>query len=296
MATQTTQPETPTRPPRRRRRGVTPWFSNEHGAWAMLITPAVLGTVAGVVTWLRTDPGPAGLIAIVAVLCAWFTGYGAFFAFGLAARARTPQRRRKYLTPVYVYGALSAAALLGALAAVPAVAWWALPYAPLLLIAVGETLRGRGRSLLSGLSTTVAAALLVPVLMNLGAGEGLMVRDTGYDPAPAWTAMIFLALYFSSTVPFVKSMIRERANRAFLNFSLGYHLAVVGAVAGLVWFGPVGPFSGAVLLATVLLALGRAMWFPATAARGRKWTAKHIGMAEMPLVLLASLGVLSLLL
>jgi hypothetical protein len=293
MAIAHTVPDTPAAPGTRRRarkrrrgRGVSPWISNQHGAWAMLITPAVLGLVAGVIAWIRGGVGPSGdLIALVAVLTAWFFGYGAFFAFGLAARARTPRRRRKYLAPVYVYGAVCLAALLIVVLARPATAWWALPYAPLVTVAVYETLRGRSRSLLSGVSTTIASALLVPVLADVGGATLTWTHGATVSAA-------FLALYFSGTIPFVKTMIREKGSESFLRLSVGVHVFSLVAVAAMVWAAPLNAWAATVMIAVMVIALARAVWFPVTAARGRAWTARDIGVAEVPVCLLAAVGVL----
>lgn len=277
-------------PPRarkkRRGRGISPWISNQHGAWAMLITPAVLGLVAGALAWGRDGVGTAGeLIALIAVLIAWFFGYGAFFAFGLAARARTPQRRRKYLAPVYVYGTVCLVALLVVLLAHPATAWWALPYAPLVAVAVYETLRGRSRSMLSGASTTIASALLVPVLADVGGAELAWTHGATVSAA-------FLALYFSGTIPFVKTMIREKGNASFLRLSVGVHVFSLVAVAVMVWAAQLNAWAATVMIAVMVIALARAIWFPVTAGRGRAWTARDIGVAEVPVCLLAAVGVL----
>lgn len=280
-------PATPARARKKRRgRGVSPWISNQHGAWAMLITPAVLGLVAGAVAWARGGAGPAGdLIALGAVLMAWFFGYGAFFAFGLAARARNPRRRRKYLAPVYVYGAVCLAALLVVALARPATAWWAIPYAPLVAVALYETLRGRSRSMLSGVSTTIASALLVPVLADVGGAELTWTHGAIISAA-------FLALYFSGTIPFVKTMIREKGNESFLRLSVGVHVFSLAAVAAMVWAAPLTAWAAAVMVAVMVIALVRAVWFPVTAGRGRAWTARDVGVAEMPVCLLAAVGVL----
>lgn len=119
----------------------------------MLISPAVLGLIAGLVMFARTEAPPNRLVVLLAVVVTWFFGYFAFFAFGLATRARNPQRRAKYLKPVYVYGTVSLAGITAALLLQPELMWWALPFAPLVMIAVGETNRGRSRSTLSGVST-----------------------------------------------------------------------------------------------------------------------------------------------
>lgn len=267
-----------------RRKGISPWVPNQHGAWAMLISPAALGLIAGLVAWVRTDGSPLALLVFLAVLVAWFFGYFAFFAFGLAVKARNPRRRSRYLKPVYVYGAVSLAGIAVALLLQPQLLWWALPFAPLVVIAVGETLRGRGRSTLSGVSTTVASALLYPALVGVGSGS---------VGAAAWAGMIFLAVYFSGTIPFVKSMIRERNNPRYLTGSICYHVLAVFAVLGLVLLAPVGWAAAVLMVTTALLALVRAVYVPVAAHEGADWNARRLGMAEVPVLLVACAGVLA---
>ena len=272
----------------RRRRGISPWVPNQHGAWAMLISPAVLGLIAGLVAWLRSEGDFLALPVFVAVLVAWFFGYFAFFAFGLAAKARNPQRRARYLRPVYVYGSVSLAGMAVALLLQPQLMWWALPFAPLVAVAVWETLAGRPRSTLSGVSTTVASALLYPALVGVGSGSGLW--GVG---AEAWAGMIFLAVYFSGTIPFVKSMIRERNNPRYLTGSIIYHAVAVLSVLGLVLLAPVGWTAGVLMTATTLLALVRSVYVPVASRGGADWNARRLGMAEVPVLLVACAAVLA---
>ncbi|MDR7329944.1 YwiC-like family protein [Corynebacterium guangdongense] len=286
MATTIPQDRSPaTRPrPSGRRKGISPWIPNQHGAWAMLITPAVLGVLAAALGWARTAPGQRSvgdLLTVGLIVFAWFTGYAAFFAFGLVARARTARRRRDYLPPVGVYGALCAAALVGVLLLRPATAVWALPYLPLVAVAVWETHRRRPRSLVSGTSTTLASALLLPVLADVG---GWPLTWTG----PVAVSGVFLALYFTGTIPFVKTMIRERGNTGFLVGSVLYHLVAVLGLGVPVLAAPGRSWAGLLMAAVLALALARSVWFPLSARRGRGWTARQIGLAEIPLLLLAA--------
>lgn len=276
---------------KKRRKGISPWVPNQHGAWAMLISPAVLGLISGLGTWHReAGAGWPPAIVFPAVLVAWFFGYFAFFAFGLAAKARNPRRRAQFLKPVYVYGLVAMVGIAVALLLQAALIWWAAPFAPLVLIAVWETLRGRSRSTLSGVSTTVASALLFPALTMVGQGRG---ATTPLDvPVMAWVSMAFLALYFSGTIPFVKSMIRERGNRRYLAGSITYHvgaflLVLIGTLsAGVGWL------AGSLMCVTMALALGRSMLIPRSASRGEIWSARRVGMAEVPILLAASVAVL----
>ena len=259
-------------PVRRRRHKLSGWLPNQHGAWSMLIGPAVVGLIGRLVrepSWV-----------VVPVLVAWFAGYFAFFASGLWAHARNPNRKRGFARPMCVYAAIALVAVVVALVLQPNLAWAAVIYAPLMTIAVGEMLRGRSRSVLSGFSTTAASGLLVWVL----AGGVQWWSDPALGPA------LILVFYFMGTITFVKSTIREKGNRGFYWFSVAFHTVVMVA--------------GAVITPWALLPLGaataRAAVIPrrilTAAVAGRAWSAKRIGLTEVPFFLLSCITVVLLLL
>ena len=72
---------------------------NQHGAWAMLTTPFLVGVLSSEPRWVHLP-----LAAL------WAVGYFAFFATGLWLKSH---RRARYLPPVRAYAAASL--LLGAL-------------------------------------------------------------------------------------------------------------------------------------------------------------------------------------
>lgn len=267
----------------KKKKGISPWKPNQHGAWAMLIVPAVVGTISGAVAAVQTPGNLDAAWIIPAILVAWFFGYFAFFAFGLAVKARNPSRRKAYLQPVYVYGVISLVGIIIALLSAPYLLWWALGFGPLIGIAVFETVRGRARSTISGVSTTIASALLLAVLTHVGAGS--------VSPE-VWVATVFLALYFSGTIPYVKTMIREKGNSSYLRGSIIFHAVEVLLFLGVVLVYPPGLIGSALGFITLLIALYRAWAVPASAARGTQWTAKKVGQVEGPLVLFAAVAVL----
>lgn len=270
-----------------RKKGMNPWVPNQHGAWAMLITPAVVGTVVALGRWVE-QPEPAGIVVILAILVAWFFGYFSFFAFGLVAKARGP-RKKEYARPLAVYGPLSLVGIAVALALQPQLGWWALFFAPLVAVAVWEALQRRPRSLASGVSTTIASALLLPALDMAGSGVATPVDL----PATTWMATLFLGVYFTGTIPFVKTMIRNRGSRPYFYGSVAFHVLAL-LVVPLV--GAAGASTLAVVLAmlTLLVALARAIAFPMLAARGRSFTPKFIGMSEAPVCTLAAVAALAI--
>ena len=71
---------------RTRRRRPPGWVPNQHGAWAMLAAPLLVGTMATGPRW------PHLLLTAF-----WFAGYFAFFATTLWLKSR---RRPRYLPPV----------------------------------------------------------------------------------------------------------------------------------------------------------------------------------------------------
>lgn len=299
--------------------GITPWRPNQHGAWAMLIAPAVAVTVPalhhfanaastssfGTTFSSSPSPGWRAALTVFAILIAWFFGYFCFFALSLVAKARTPQRRRSYAKPLYVYGPIAGLAMLGALILQRGLLIWALFFTPLMTIALWETFHGRPRSMTSGIATTVASALLVPVITM-----ATYATSFGGIGSKAWLCFAFLGLYFSGTVPLVKSMVRERKTPGFTQFSVLFHAGCAIAFAAIVvallttqfhniftatGFSVSGHHiiwqAGLMELVLIVAAL-RAWWIPFTAAHGQTWTAKRIGMWEIPLVVTSALIVM----
>lgn len=239
--------------PRKRRRAKG-WVPDQHGAWFMVTIPVLLGVLFAP-AWIH-----------IPLLATWWAGYFAFFAAGIWMRSRFRANNRP---PVVAYG--SATAVAGVLTLL--LDWrlliWAPVYAPLVAIAVYETWRRRPRSLLSGWSTVIAACLMLPVAAWAG-GHPLDARVIAVTGV--------LTVYYLGTVPYVKTLIRERGDRSWLMFSLAFHaLAVVAAVAGAAagrihWLVPV----------VALLLAGRAWWMPHEAARrGTPWRPRTIGVSEM---------------
>lgn len=217
------------RRPRRRSPG---WVPNQHGAWAMLGAPLLVGTLASSPSWVHL---PLTLF--------WFTGYFAFFASGLWLKA--PARRRARLRPpVLTYAASSA--LLGALtlALHPGLVRWAPLFLVPLAVGLWSSWRRAERSLLSGLATTAGSCLMTLVAYDAGGGA---------DWTRAWVLTGVLAAYFAGTVLYVKTMIRERGNETYRWLSLLWHAGAAAAATRL---------SGGLVLVFALLTV-RAAVLPA---------------------------------
>jgi hypothetical protein len=214
---------------RRRRRGPG-WLPNQHGAWAMLALPFGVGAVAAGPSW-RYLP----------LLAAWLTGYLFFFAAGLWLRSRCKAR---YWPPVRAYGVLAATAGLVVVLVEPALLRWAVVFGPLLATSLWCSWRRADRTLLNDGATLVAAALMTVVVAGLGArpvrAAGLAGLGwlPGADQVRPWLLAGVLFLYFAGTVLYVKSMIRDRGDRARYALSVAFHAAaVVPAVAVGPWLG-----------------------------------------------------------
>ena len=190
------------RPPARSSRRRSPgWMPNQHGAWAMLASPLLVGAIAS---------GLAPIHLLIAVF--WFLGYFTFFATSLWLKSG---RKARFQQPVLVYGAASAA--VGALTAYlrPDLLRWA----PLFLLPLGVGLwaaaHRQERALLAGVTTVVGSALMTVVAYNAGGGT---------DWARGWWLAAAQFLYFGGTVFYVKSMIRERGNDRFRAVSVLVHV------------------------------------------------------------------------
>lgn len=217
-----------TRRPRARRRAAG-WVPAQHGAWAMLVLPFVVGV------WLsgpRVEHVPLGLL--------WLVGYLDFYAVGRWLRSR---RNPRELAPTLAYTAAVVPLGLTTLATSPGLLPWAAAYLPLLVASLWLTTRGAERSLVNDVLTVLAASLMAPVAFDAGGGG---------DWAALWVVAGVLLAYFLGTVFYVKTMIRERGRRGYEVASVVFHLlGVAGAVSLVVsdWQSVALPVVWAVLVA-----------------------------------------------
>lgn len=183
------------------------WVPNQHGAWAMLASPLLVGVLAGGVAWVHL---PLTLF--------WFAGYFAFFATSQWLKAH---RRARWFPPVRFYVALSVA--LGAVVALadPGLLVWAPAFAAPMSLGLVAAAHRHERAVTAGLAMTVASALMTVVAYDAGPGS---------DLDRAWLLAAVQLAYFAGTVLYVKTVIRERDNPTYYRVSVGFHvLALAGA-------------------------------------------------------------------
>lgn len=217
------------KPARRRRRGPG-WVPNQHGAWAMLIVPFVVGVLDAGPDWRH-----------IPLLFALLAGYLAFFAVGLWLRSRCKAR---YWPPARAYGALAGVLGLVVIAVEPTLLRWAVVFLPLLAISLWCSWRRADRSLLNDGVTVLFASLMTVVVAGVGdqrAGSAALAGLAwlpGADQPHAWVLAGLLFAYFGGTVLYVKSMIRNRGERGMYLLSVVYHVVVcVPAIMAGPWLG-----------------------------------------------------------
>ncbi len=214
----------------------------QHGAWAMLLLPYTIGVIRAGWTWVQ-----------VPLLVAWLSGYLLSYFALLAIKTG---RFRRYRVQFAVYGAVAAAGGLTALVARP----WLAVMAPALVALLGVNAwyarQRRDRALASGLASVLQSCLLVP----------LTAIAAGIPPARTIDVFAGVLLYFTGTLLYVKTMIRERDDPRYLRASIGFHALAV-PVAALAWLPLAAPFGWF---------LARALLLPR-----KTLTPKQVGLIEV---------------
>jgi len=184
------------------------WFPGQHGAWAMLAVPFLLGIAA-------SAPSPWQLVLAVAAIA----GYLASATAQAWLRAR---RRPNYVFSLVVYATAFALAGLVLVLSHPALLATALVVGPAGAIALAGARPGTRRELAGSLAQVAIVLTLVPAAAWL-AGP--------IDPAAVLALTLVAAGYLVGTVLVVRSVIRERDSVWFALLSFGFHAALVLAAA-----------------------------------------------------------------
>ncbi len=196
----------------------------------MLVLPPAVGWVVGGFSWVN-----------LLLIPAWWGAYLTYWAWSQWLRTRSAQRRALLLIPLLVYTGWTGMLGLVTILVAPYLLQWVVPLLPLFAVAAHQVWRGHERSLLSGLSTTAAASLMAAITYCLAVGGvgGFLGLGAGADDLPGsspngeltgwswmWLVTGLTAAYFCGTVPYIKSMIRERFNTALLAGTVAAHTAV----------------------------------------------------------------------
>jgi hypothetical protein len=229
------------------------WFPNQHGAWAMLAVPLLLGVAA-------SAPDPWHLVLAGAAVA----GYLASATAQAWLRAR---RRPSFLPSLALY-----AGILAMLGAVLVVAFPLLVLSALVIVPVGAlTLAGARPGTKRDLANSVSQVVMVLVLVPAAAGV-----SGAFEATRVAAATLVAAGYLFGTVLVVRSVIRERGDRAFVTASIGYHVGLVVVAAALL------PFAYAVVAVVLTLrAVGLPLLQRRWAGTRRALRPVHVGMTEI---------------
>ncbi len=252
MSTTATRPVRP-------KRGSSGWMPNQHGAWAMLVVPWLLGFA-----WLVRNDGD--IFSSVLLLACWMVGYFAFFTTSQWLRSRMKPR---YLPALRTYAVAAGALAVSLLLLKPEWLSWGVVFAPLVTLSLWLSWRRRDRTLLSGASTVAAASLLPMVMVSDGLWPWTVL------PEVVGISLVCFG-YFFGTVLYVKTIIRERGNRGWVAASVAWHLVLVPAAFLLPDVLP------RVLLASFFALMALRAWLVPWLGplRGRNFSAKAVGIGE----------------
>lgn len=213
----------------------------QHGAWAFLALPLVLGATL--------VPFSSRLLLLAV---AWIAAYPwSYAAFGLV-RAKRPARFRR---PLLVWSAvvLPAAGLL--LIAYPWLVWVGIGYAALFAVNLSYARRNDERALANDAVLVVECAAMVVVTWAVGTGSRTWsAPPLASAPQELWILTAVCALVLIGSTLHVKSLIRERRDPRFARASrvVAVASALLSVALGAWWGWPGGAW---LIVPFVLLAV-----------------------------------------
>jgi hypothetical protein len=200
---------------------------NQHGAWAFLVVPLLLGFAVAGWSWVGAGFAFAWVVSYplsfysMRVIRAWLKRHR------LTRVARRDLRAAAFwAVPLTLVGIplLILRPWLLVVAAVAAVLW---------SVSLWLSLRGRERSVVNDLLLVAQAVTAVPLMWAVTTDSVAV----GAFPAVVWELMALSAVYFTGTVIHVKSLIRKSKDRRWHWGSVAYHVVALVVMPLLsVWF------------------------------------------------------------
>ncbi len=184
------------------------WLPHQHGAWAMLALPLLIGIAAS-----RFVPGQL-LLAVAAV-----AAYLASATLQAWLRAR---RRPSFVPSIVAYAAAAAFCTIPLIVLEPRLVLAVVVLAPAGALTLAAARPGMPREVVLSLAHVAQASMLTPAAMLLAGGASAQVLAA---------ATAIAAAEMAGSVFVVRSVIRERDNAGFAARSVGYHVAITLAAA-----------------------------------------------------------------
>jgi hypothetical protein len=195
----------------------------QHGAWAFVAVPLVLGWTVTSWHWV-----------LVPFSVAWVAAYPASYFALQVAYGRVRVRPVRQLA---AWAAVVAGCGMVTLALRPWLLWAGLVWAGFFAVTAAFARRRADRAFGNDLVLVGQSASVIPVvsLLGLAGFAGLAPPPPTDVPATAWVLTAASALWFTGSVLHVKSLIRERRNARWMWASRIYHLAVLPVA---LWLSP----------------------------------------------------------
>jgi hypothetical protein len=178
----------------------------QHGAWAMLAVPLLLGVAV---------TRPSGWYVVLGAAAG-----AAYLAMATAQVWVRVRGRQRYTASLVAYFAVAAILWAALVAMHPALLLTLLVLIPASAATLGAAALGRGRGLASGLAQVTQALVLLPAAASM-AGP--------FDPYAVAKATFLAAAYLIGTLLAVRSVIREQGRVGFAAVSVSFHVAMTAA-------------------------------------------------------------------
>ncbi len=183
------------------------WYiPREHGAWAMLIVPFLIGMLASETKYLH-------LIFFIGVLAFYFS------SGPLLAYIRRPKLKNDVLPSMLIYVSVGAVFTIPILYMLPEILLLGLFILPLFAANVYFAKMKKERLFLNDFIAITALSFLVLIAYYIGVGT---------VDNKAILLMLINIIFFTASVFHVKTLIRERGNNKFLWTSHVFHGFTVG--------------------------------------------------------------------
>lgn len=239
-----------------RRQAVVP---DQHGAWAFLVTPLLLGLTLSGWSWL-----------LVPLLVGWVAAYP--FSWALTGRLAAP-RPHRFDRPLLIWAAVVVPPTAVLVVARPWLVWAGIVLLAGFAVNLSFARARDERALLNDLVLVAECVAAVPLTVG--------IVGSARDWTPPWSAMltaevgvlsVACALALVGSTLHVKSLIRERRRPGFGRASRAFALACLPAVGGVVW---AADFGALLVVPFAVLAVRSLL------VRDPSWRPARIGMVEL---------------